>query len=83
MLTFVASLLALPAGLPDSRDLTAIGPLAETNTADPELSEVGMGTTANAAPVVAAHFKLRLVLPPFNLALFGHYLFPPLYLALT
>jgi hypothetical protein len=79
MLTFVASLLALPAGLPYSRDLTTISSLAETNTADPELSEVGMGTTADAAPIVAAHLVLWLALPLLNLAFFCHYLFPPLF----
>src|ERR1700728_660516 len=62
----------LPTGLGDAGDLTGVHQLTKTDTAEPELTEDRLRTSAATAAGVAAHLELRLALLLLNQCLLGH-----------
>ena len=67
----------LPRCLLDSRNLSLIGQLPEADTADAVVPEVGVGTAADLAAVVAAAGELGLPLLLQDHRLFRHNSLPP------
>ena len=68
----------LPGSLLDAGDLTLVRQLTEADTADAVIAEVGVGTAADLAAVVAAAGELGLALSLQDHRFLSHTVLPPL-----